>query len=385
MKSQGKNNQSLNSSLLVLLIGVLANLSFLIETTQASPYAEKNNPKLPKELISTENNSETESNSSQLEFKSTIPRWRRVRLVHNLEEYQVTVDSLVFSPNNRILISGSASNNPRMKFFSVETGKQLTEFSAHPTGILALAVSPDGNTLVSSGEDPGINFWDLRTGEFKFTLVEHSSSVTSLAISPDNQVLVSGSLDGIRVWRLDYHPQRPLYTLANRNNPVTAMVINSNGYLLASGNMEGKVQFWNLTEGTFISEFAPHQEDITGMAFSPDGNNLITASGDRTIKIWDLASGRLLTTLVGHRGAIRTIALHPDGRTLASGGDDGIILWDIDRGEVLTRLRSHQNWVQSLAFSADGEYLASGGFDATVKIWQSTLPASTSKPADSSE
>ena len=379
MKSKGKDNKSLKNSSLILLVGILANLNFAIAKTQASPQSEENSPKLPKELIS------TDENNLELEFKSNIERWRRVRLVHNIEEYEVTVDSLVFSPNNRILISGSASNNPRMKFFSVETGKELTEFPAHPTGILALAVSPDGNTLVSSGEDPGINFWDLRTGEFKFTLVEHSSSVTSLAISPDNQVLVSGSLDGIRVWRLDYYPQRPIYTLANRNNPVTAIAINSNGYLLASGNMEGQVQFWNLTEGTFISEFAPHQEDITGMAFSPDGNNLITASGDRTIKIWDLASGQLLKTLTGHRGKIRTIALHPNGQNLASGGDDGIILWDIDRGELLTRLEEHNNWIKSLAFSSDGEYLASGGFDATVKIWQSTLSAGTPEPSESDE
>ena len=381
MKSKGKNNQSLKSSLLVLLISVSANLSFLIETTQASPHSQKNNFKLPRELIS----NSTDNNNSELEFKSNIQPWRRVRLVHSLEEYKVTVDSLVFSPNNRVLISGGGSNNPQMKFFSVETGEQLTEIRAHRTGILALAISSDGNTLVSSGEDSGINFWDLRTGTFKSTLLAHSSSVTSLAISPDNQVLVSGSLDGIRVWRLNYSPQRPIYTLANLNNPVHVMAINSNGYLLASGDTEGKVQFWNLREGSFISEFAPHQKDISGLAFSADGNNLITASRDRTIKIWDLASGRLLKTLVGHRGAIRTIALHPNGQTLASGGDDGIILWDLDKGEFLNRLRTHRNWVQSLAFSSDGEYLASGGFDTTVKIWQSTLPTNTSQSSDISE
>ena len=386
MKSKGKNNQSLKSSLLVLLISVLANLSFLIETTQASPHPQKNNFKLPKELISTDNNnSETDNDNLELEFKSPIQRWRRVRLVHSLEEYQVTVDSLVFSPNNRILISGGGANNPQMKFFSVETGKQLTEFQAHPRGILALAVSPDGNTLVSSGENSGINFWDLRTGEFKFTLLEHSSSVTSLAIARNNQVLVSGSLDGIRVWQLNYSPQRPIYTLTNLTNPVHAMAINPNGYLLASGGREGRVQFWNLREGIFISEFAPHEQDISGLAFSADGNHLITASRDRTIKIWDLASGQLLKTLTGHRGAIRTIALHPNGQTLASGGDDGIILWDLERGEFLTRLRGHNNWVQSLAFSSDGEYLASGGFDTTVKIWQSTLSAGVSKPSDNNE
>lgn len=380
MKSKGKDNPNRKSSLLVLLIGIIASLNFPARMV-ASPNLEKNSNDLPNETIS----DIEEQNNLELEFKSDIQRWRRVRLVHTLEDYKATIDSLIFSPNNRILISGGGSYQPQMKFFSVETGKQISEVHAHQRGILALAISPDGTTLVSSGEDAKINFWDLQTGKFKHTLRDHVSTITSLAIAPNNEVLVSGSLDGIKVWRFNYSPQRPLYTLANRNNPVSVMAINSNGYLLASGNMNGKVQFWNLTEGTFISEFEPHEDEISGLAFSADGNNLITASNDRTIKIWDLASGQLLKTLIGHRGKIRTISLHPDGQTLASGGDDGIILWDLNRGELLTRLREHENWVQSLAFSSDGEYLASGGFDATVKIWQSTLSTDIIPPSDSSE
>lgn len=380
MKLTGKDNQNRKSSLL-LLLGVIASLNFPVKIL-ANPELEKNAiDNLPKESLS---DIQEQNDSEELEFRSNIQPWRRVELVYTLEEHKSTVQSLIFSPNNRILISGGGINNPEMKFFSLEKGKELTEIRAHQTGILALAVSPDGNTLVSSGEDAGINFWDLQTGKFEFKIIDHVSSVTSLAIAPNGQVLVSGSLDGIKVWRFDYTPQRPLYTLANRNNPITALAINPNSSLLASGNREGKVQFWNLTEGTFVSEFAPHDKDITGLAFSNDGERLITASSDRTIEIWDLASGQLLRTLTGHRGRIRTIALHPNGTTLASAGDDGIILWDLERGELLTRLRGHNNWVQSLAFSPDGEYLASGGFDATVKIWQSTLSA-TVPPASDSE
>ena len=379
MKSKGKDLKSLKSNILVILISILANINLLGATTQAHPHKENKIPEPPKELIP---NSREEDD---LEFQSPIQRWRNVRLVRSIEEYKVTVDSLVFSPNNQILISGGGTNNPQMKFFSIETGEQLTEIHAHRRGILALVVSSDGKTLISSGEDSGINFWDLQTGQFQSTLLDHANSVTALAIAPDNRVLVSGSLDGIRVWQLNYVPRRPLYTLANRNNPVQAMAINPNGRLLASGDIEGKVQFWDLQKGAFVSEFSPHQAEISGVAFSADGNNLITASRDRTIKIWDLASGQLLKTLVGHRGAIRTIALHPNGQTLASGGDDGIILWDLDRGELLTRLRQHNNWIQSLAFSHDGEYLASGGFDATVKIWQSRLSANTLNSSNSRE
>jgi WD40 repeat protein len=291
-------------------------------------------------------------------------------LWRSLEGFKTTVDSLVFSPDSQIIIGGGGYNDPQMRFWSVETGEELNQVRAQRTGILAMALSPNGKTLVSGGEDAAINIWDWRTGEYQMSLQEHNGNVTSLAIAPDSQILVSGSLDGIRVWNLAYQPQRPLYILAKIGNPTTVVAINPNGKILASGDEEGNVQFWNLKQGKRISEFSPHSEAIRGLAFSANGEMLISASSDRTIKIWDLASGQILQTLKGHTGEIRAIALHPQGQILASAGNDGIILWNLETGELLTKLKDHHNWVQSLAFSPNGRFLASGGFDFTVKIWE---------------
>lgn len=302
--------------------------------------------------------------------------WRWVRLVHNLKQHQTVVDSLVFSPDSKILISGGGDNDPQMRFWSVAEGKKLAKVRAQRTAILAMAISPDGKTLVSGGKDSGLNVWDWQTGEYEATFLEHSQSVTSLAVSPDGKVLVSGGLDGIKIWDLMAHPQRPIYTMTGMDNLTNVVAINPNGYIVASGDNQGKVSFWNLRTGTKISDFVPHQDLISGLAFSPDGNILITASHDRTIKIWNLSSGELLNTFTGHTNKIRAIALHPDGQTLASGGNEGILLWNLATGKLLTKLEQHRNWVQALAFSPDGKYLASSGYDFTVKIWEDSLPTS---------
>jgi WD40 repeat protein len=361
MQWLGRNHRSVKAHSLVAVTATLLSLSNLLVQAQEVPSVEEIVPESQEEIIRDRNT-------------TPAPRpWRRVRLVHTLPKHQTAVDSLLFTPDSKILISGGGSNDPTMKFWSVETGEQLTQIRAQRTAILAMAMSRDGKILISGGEDAGINFWDWQTGEYKTTLLSHQNSVTSLAIAPDNQVLVSGGLDGIKVWNLAYSPQRPIYTLADFGNITNVMAISPNGYLLASGNGQGKVKFWNLRTGTLISEFSPHEETISGLAFTADGNGLITASYDRTIKIWDLASGQLLQTLKGHLGTIRAIALHPDEQMLASGGDDGIILWNLERGEVIKKLKDHQNWIQSLAFSPNGKYLASGGFDATIKIWENAL------------
>ncbi len=319
-----------------------------------------------------------ENVSPEVKQTLSLQPWTRVSLVHSLDHYQTVADSLLFSPDSKLLLTGGGSNDSHITFWSVKDGEELEYTRAQRTAILAMAISPDGKTLLSAGEDAGLNIWDWRTGEYQATFLEHSKSITSLAISSDSKVLITGGLDGLKVWDLAYHPQRPMYTLADMGTLTNVVAINPNGYIVASGNDRGKVLFWNLQTGTKISDFTPHTDMITGLAFSPDGRTLITASYDRTIKIWDLKSGELLNTLTGHQDLIRAIALHPDGKILASAGNDGMILWDLASGQYLTKIRKHRNWVQSLAFSPDGRYLASGGYDFTVKIWQS-LPPSTDK------
>ncbi|VEP14764.1 WD-40 repeat protein [Hyella patelloides LEGE 07179] len=307
-----------------------------------------------------------------LEKEPALSSWRRPRLIHILPKHQSSIDSLLFSPDNSILISGGGSNDAYMRFWSVDTGEHLTKIRAQNTGILTMAIDPKTEILVSGGEDSVINLWDWQSGEYQATLFQHRGSVTSLKIAPDGKTLVSGAADGIKVWDLTTLPYTPLYTLADFGDPTNEIAINPNGYLVASGDDDGKVKFWNLREATFVSEFAPHKMRISGLAFIQEGKVLVTASFDRTIKLWDLESGQLLQELTGHTGKIRAIAIHPNGNVLATGGNDGIILWNLEQGEIITRLKENSSWIQSLAFSPNGQYLASGGFDLNVRIWEDT-------------
>ncbi|MFM7405845.1 MAG: protein kinase domain-containing protein [Cuspidothrix sp.] len=87
---------------------------------------------------------------------------------------------------------------------NITTATLINTLTAHSKGVIAVAISRDGQTLVSGSDDDTIKIWNLGTGELKSTLTGHSSSVWSLAISPDGQTLVSGSSDDtIKIWRLE--------------------------------------------------------------------------------------------------------------------------------------------------------------------------------------
>jgi WD40 repeat protein len=66
---------------------------------------------------------------------------------------------VVFARDSNILIHAGPDN--AIRFFDVTSGKELTAFTGHAGPINALAVAPDGKTLVSASTDTTALVWDL--------------------------------------------------------------------------------------------------------------------------------------------------------------------------------------------------------------------------------
>jgi tricorn protease-like protein len=300
--------------------------------------------------------------------------WRSLQVLYKLEGHKSTVDSLVFSPDSQYLVSGGSHNDAHLYVWSMATGEQVERFRAQRNSVMAMAMSPDGKTVISSGDDAGLNLWQWQALEQNYLFIDTNNNIMSLLVTPDSQVLISGGLDGIRLW--DLRSQKPIYTLVRFDNQTHQMAIDpSNGYVLVTGGLKGEIKYWNVRTGELFAQFLGHQNKVGALAFTPDGSKLISGSDDRTVKVWEAKTGRPLYTLIGHTGRITAIAIHPSGKYLASSSRDGIRLWHLERGTLIKHWFAHESWVQSLAFSPNGRFLASGGFDKTIKVWQPFLSA----------
>src|SRR2546421_21759 len=72
------------------------------------------------------------------------------------------------------------------------------KFEPKPTGlgdesaeVLAVAYSPDRETLATGGADKLIRLWDAAGGKILATLEGHGDAISSLAFSRDGRLLVS--------------------------------------------------------------------------------------------------------------------------------------------------------------------------------------------------
>lgn len=85
------------------------------------------------------------------------------------------------------------------------SSRRLSKFSLRPQDyVLSVAISPDGQWVVSGSKDRSIQFWNIATGQAQFMLQGHKNSVISIDLARSGQYLASGSGDCMaRIWKYE--------------------------------------------------------------------------------------------------------------------------------------------------------------------------------------
>lgn len=238
------------------------------------------------------------------------------------------------------------------------------QLAGHGGPVRALAVSPDGGSLLSGSFDTSAIRWSLKTDAADEVLRYHADAVNAVAFLKDGRMVTAGADARLAVWTAGR--QQPDQVLEGHTAPVVAIAVASDRSSLASASWDHSVRLWSLADGA-SRVFEGHTQNVNGVAFAPDGMSLVSVGYDRALFIWRLPEGRPET--VELPAPLNAVAIAPDGEIVAAGADGKLRMLTTD-GEPAGEVAAGSAPIVALALSDDGMLIAAAGIDGTVAIVQ---------------
>ena len=238
------------------------------------------------------------------------------------------------------------------------------QLRGHGGPVRALAVSADGQSVLSGSFDSSAIRWSLSRNAAEQVLRFHDSAVNAVAILPDGRGVTAGEDGRIAIWRPG--TAQPEQVLQSHSAPIVSLALSPDGKSLASASWDRSVRVWPLGDGGGAPRVLEgHQDNVNGVAFMPDGRP-VSAGYDAAIRIWP-ASGDGAATIVMLPTALNNVAVAPDGE-IVTGGADGKVYFVGPDGQVLGAIEAGETPIVTVAVSRDGALIAAAGIRGAVAI-----------------
>ncbi|KAK3097504.1 hypothetical protein FSP39_010245 [Pinctada imbricata] len=255
---------------------------------------------------------------------------------------RMTCNSVAITRDEKMIISAWSDGSIRLYDFDIQNKNEksglVEKFShkVHSKSVSALAVMSDGKRAVSGSDDGEVHIWevisDIDAGDNEIisfkrlgTMTGDENRVEDLKISFNDEECVSLSAKGTCIiWDLVTHKRkRTILT----NTEVNAVCYGGdNDRQIITGGTNGKLQYWNIENGTLIREVLISGGSINAIDMTSTKKYVITGGEDKVLKVLDYAGGHTLFTGIGHSAPIMKVKIYEKDSSIVSVDSEGAIL-----------------------------------------------------------
>ena len=227
-------------------------------------------------------------------------------------------NAAAFSADGKVLATGSDA----LRIWDVDTGKEIRAWHHSIDGVGAVALSPDGKTLMSmpGRRDRAVRVWDTQTGKQRHEFPTQKNTIACLSPS-GKQVAIVGERLEVIVWDAESGERAYRFPLARYSN-ATRVSFHPDGKSIIVVNMvdvdRGGIRRYEAATGKDLGVVV-EQADIRGIGFTNDFSVVATMTyADPIVRFWDVATGKVKGKVTAGDNQLGAIALSPDGKVLAT-------------------------------------------------------------------
>ncbi len=183
--------------------------------------------------------------------------------------------------------------------WSLEDGKERAKLSGHDGDVVAVDFSPDGKILASgsAGQSGVVKLWDSSTFQLINTPSGREGGVDLVGFSPDGKTLIGADAAGlVTLWDVPSGKARATF---NHPGGMNQIVISHDGKTLATGGGKvgrgaeqspgpGEIRLWDVASGRRLAVLSVAAGRIIRLAFAPDDKTLAAATEGTTVVLWDV-------------------------------------------------------------------------------------------------
>lgn len=239
-------------------------------------------------------------------------------------------------------------------------GSAIADLRGHGGPVRALAVAPDGRTLLTGSFDTTAILWDGETETARQVLRGHEDSVNAVVFAADGTAITAGQ-DG-RVLSWPPEGEGDPRELHRHGGPVVSLALSPDGRQLASASWDGTVRAFDLEAGD-VRELAGHQGNVNAVVFHPDGR-IVSAGYDLTLRFWPMNEGGA-PQVVTLGAPLNALAITGEGTVIAAGAD-GLVRFLDANGRPSGEVQTAPVPVTALALSRDDALIAAALIDGSV-------------------